>query len=267
MRSAFIVILFILQTFSSVAQDEIEYRLDDFFNKTTRNNYSYRQVIKKEDSVWTSSIYERNGKLVSLAHYNDEKLRILTGYHVMYEKGKKFYEGYYKNNRPAGIWYFYEPYGVLSDSLNYDYYKNRFPAKGPNNRLDSSIVQKYSVQVPDTLANQKRDTSGTFTRVDIESEFPGGIPAWKRYLQRNLIPKDGFPNYVYRNSGTVIVQFVVCTDGGICNVEPTTSVHPLADWAAVKTIRKGPYWKPAEQNNRKVKAFHIQPITFVFDME
>jgi protein TonB len=36
---------------------------------------------------------------------------------------------------------------------------------------------------------------------------------------------------------------------------------------AVKTIKRGPKWVPAQQNGRQVKAYRKQPITFVVQSE
>ena len=263
MKTVLICLFFFIPTLLIHGQDEKEYRLNEYFDITTKKQYAYKRVIKKENGAWSCSDFDRKGRLVQLTHYTEENLRTKTGYSVFYEEGKKFYEGYYRNNRPSGVWYFYQPYGQLVDSLNYDYYRI---TKTARQKFDSLYAYKYA-PVFDTVSNQKRDTTGIFTKVDNEAAFPGGLPAWKKYLEKNLIPKNGFPDHVYKNSGTVVVQFVVCTDGGICNVEPTASVHPLIDWAAVRTIRKGPYWEPAEHENRKVKAYHMQPVTFLFDME
>jgi hypothetical protein len=32
---------------------------------------------------------------------------------------------------------------------------------------------------------------------------------------------------------------------------------------AEEVVRRGPRWSPGEQNGRKVRSYHTQPITFV----
>src|SRR5882757_9454065 len=53
----------------------------------------------------------------------------------------------------------------------------------------------------------EEDYDKTFTKVEIESEYPGGAAAWLRYLNKNFrYPDDAVNNEV---QGTVIVQFIV----------------------------------------------------------
>ena len=53
----------------------------------------------------------------------------------------------------------------------------------------------------------EEDYDKTFTKVEIESEFPGGAAAWLRYLNKNLrYPDDAVNNEI---QGTVVVQFIV----------------------------------------------------------
>ena len=55
------------------------------------------------------------------------------------------------------------------------------------------------------------DYDRTFTKVEIESEYPGGQPAWLRYLNKNFrYPEDATNNEI---QGTVIVQFIVDKEG------------------------------------------------------
>ena len=103
----------------------------------------------------------------------------------------------------------------------------------------------------------------TFTKVEVDAEFPGGNAAWARYLQRNLnnqVPADNnAPPGTYR----VVVQFIVDKEGNVSDVKALTSFGYGLEEEAVRAIRKGPKWIPAIQNGRQVKAYRSQPITFV----
>jgi len=99
-----------------------------------------------------------------------------------------------------------------------------------------------------------------FTRVEIESMFPGGNPAWAEYVTSNLqYPKKAVKKNI---EGTVVVQFIVGRDGKVSNISVFRSVHPLLDEEAMRLIRQSPDWTPAVQNGRKVKSYKRQPITF-----
>src|SRR4051812_6127762 len=61
------------------------------------------------------------------------------------------------------------------------------------------------------------DWDKTFTKVEIESEYPGGAAAWQRYLNRNLrYPQEAIDNEV---QGPVVVQFIVDKEGNVSDVE------------------------------------------------
>lgn len=102
-----------------------------------------------------------------------------------------------------------------------------------------------------------------YTSVQVQASFPGGVEAWRRYLQKNLdadLPlNNGAPSGTYR----VIVRFIVSTDGSISDVEAETDHGYGMEKEAVNAIRRGPSWTPAKQNGISVKAYRRQPITFV----
>ncbi|MCA6489555.1 MAG: energy transducer TonB, partial [Chitinophagaceae bacterium] len=109
----------------------------------------------------------------------------------------------------------------------------------------------------------EEDYDKVFTVVQIPAEFPGGLPAWIRYLERNLnrdIPvENGAPAGRY----TVIVAFTVSKTGAISDVQAENDPGYGTKAEAIRVITKGPSWKPAVQNGRNVIYRHKQSITFV----
>jgi protein TonB len=114
---------------------------------------------------------------------------------------------------------------------------------------------------------QEEDYDKVFTVVQIPAEFPGGLPAWQKYLQRNLnsdIPvQNGAPEGKY----TVYVTFIVDKTGVISDVNAENDPGYGTKDEAIKVIKKGPNWKPAVQNGRNVIYRHKQGITFVVSGE
>ena len=103
------------------------------------------------------------------------------------------------------------------------------------------------------------DYDKTFTKVEIESEYPGGASAWQRYLNKNLrYPQDAIDNEI---QGTVVVQFIVDKAGVVSEVEAISGPNELRD-EAVRVIKKSGQWTPAVQNGRQVKSYKKQPIVF-----
>lgn len=103
------------------------------------------------------------------------------------------------------------------------------------------------------------DYDKTFTKVEIESDYPGGQGAWVRYLNKNLVyPQDAQDNEI---QGTVVVQFIVDKEGNVSDVEAISGANELRA-EAVRVIKKSGKWTPAVQNGRQVKSYKKQPITF-----
>src|SRR5450631_3141550 len=103
------------------------------------------------------------------------------------------------------------------------------------------------------------DYDKTFTKVEIESDYPGGTAAWQRYLQKNLVyPEEAQNNEI---QGQVVVKFIVDKEGKVSEVEAISGPNELRD-EAMRVIRKSGSWTPAVQNGRKVKSYKSQPINF-----
>lgn len=111
----------------------------------------------------------------------------------------------------------------------------------------------------------------TFLIVEHEAEFPGGLAGWTRYVSReverniDVLQDEG-------KSGTVVVIFVVDKEGNVSDVHALNCsetglpqcLGPDSQLAnmAVAAIKRGPKWKPANQNGHPVKAYRRQPVTF-----
>lgn len=115
------------------------------------------------------------------------------------------------------------------------------------------------VEMPKPRAVEDYDR--TFTKVEIESEYPGGTAAWMRYLNRNFrFPEDAINNEI---QGTVVVQFIVDKEGNVSEVEAISGpeLGGLRQ-EAVRVIKQSGKWIPAIQNGRSVKSYKKQPVQF-----
>ena len=148
-----------------------------------------------------------------------------------------------------------ESMNVLKNKTATDKYGNRAA-----NGVIEITMRKKKIE---TTAIFNADGDKIFTKVENESKFPGGEPAWRRFLAKNLdpgIPVDnGAPEGIYK----VIVKFIVNKDGTISNVQAETKHGFGMDSAAVEVIKKVPKWDPAIQNGNIVTAYKKQPITFI----
>jgi|GEM_PF-3211084 len=106
-------------------------------------------------------------------------------------------------------------------------------------------------------SNKSSNYPKVFTSVQIETEYPGGMHAWAKYLERNLnnsIPKSkGAPDGKY----TVILNFYVNGDGKIGDVYVENDPGYGTAQEAIRVIKNLQNWKPA------VRHWARQEITFV----
>ncbi len=125
---------------------------------------------------------------------------------------------------------------------------------------------KDSTEVSDTSIDKEVKT------VQVEAQFPGGMPAWRKYLETTL-KVDLLEKCVKLKKGqkmvrqTVIVSFRVDKDGSISNViaENASEVCPSIAAEAVRVIKNGPKWSPAVQDGRTVIYRQRQSITWVLE--
>lgn len=125
-------------------------------------------------------------------------------------------------------------------------------------------VDDKGTGVTDVVKKPEEDWERTFLKVEKESEYPGGMPAWLRFLHKNL----NYPQIAQDNEiqGTVVVRFIVDKAGNVSDVEAISGPAELRD-EAVRVIKKSGTWTPAIQNGRQVKSYKSQPITFQISSE
>lgn len=120
-------------------------------------------------------------------------------------------------------------------------------------------VEDAGKGVVEAPKKDETDYDKTFTKVEIESEYPGGDAAWRRYLLKSLqYPSDAQDNGI---QGTVVVQFIVDKEGMVSDVQAISGPDELRK-EAERVIKKSGKWTPAVQNGRQVKSYKKQPIVF-----
>ncbi len=96
--------------------------------------------------------------------------------------------------------------------------------------------------------------------VEVYPEFPGGMSAWAKFIQRNLkypyMAQDG------NVQGKVYLSFVVERDGSITDVNVIRGIGSGCDEEAVRVIKKSPKWKAGRQNNDNVRVRYTMPINY-----
>jgi TonB family protein len=91
-------------------------------------------------------------------------------------------------------------------------------------------------------------------------QFPGGSSKLFEFLQKNL----RYPQVARDNNiqGTVVISFVVETDGSIGDIRVSRSLSPDCDAEAVRVVSVMPRWTPGEQDGKLVRVQYVLPVKF-----
>ena len=107
-----------------------------------------------------------------------------------------------------------------------------------------------------TVDNAVHEVSG----VEKFPEFPGGMAAWAKFIQKNL----RYP-YMAQEAGVqgkVYISFVIEKDGTLSDVKLMRGIGYGCDDEAIRVIKKSPKWEAGEQNKEKVRVRYNMPINY-----
>ena len=90
---------------------------------------------------------------------------------------------------------------------------------------------------------------------DTSPTFQTGIPGFYQYVS------NGMKNHLPRESGKVIVNFIVEKDGSVSNVTLDGSFNKRTDKQLLKIFENSPKWAPGIINGEAVRATYKLPIT------
>jgi protein TonB len=99
----------------------------------------------------------------------------------------------------------------------------------------------------------------------IEAEFPGGDDGWSKFVFENVNAKVPIKNKAPVGVYKVIISFVVDEKGKVSNIKPVTNFGYGMEEEAMRVIRKSPRWSPLIYLGEQMKAFRVQPFSFVIN--
>ena len=112
-------------------------------------------------------------------------------------------------------------------------------------------------------APKVEDENKIFEKVEIPASVD--TRSWRRHLESQLqrYIEDAASQGMSPGQYTVQVRFLVERDGSIADVKALNDPGYGLSKGAVDVVKRGPKWRPGEQNGRQVRSYHTQPITFV----
>ena len=155
------------------------------------------------------------------------------------------------NVSSAGYW--------VSDTIK----RGRWKYFHPNGKIMATEDYVDGKRIACNCFNEAGQALDSNACTEREADFPGGLTAWRKFIERNLRPDVPVRNKAPEGKYTVVMQFVVDTEGKVTGVRPKTSFGYGMEEEAERILNRSPRWNPALQFGRKVKAYRLQPITFV----
>jgi protein TonB len=106
-----------------------------------------------------------------------------------------------------------------------------------------------------TVAPIQTDADITiYTAVDTVASFPGGRPAWVKFLEKNLNPAVGVENGARVGTYNVKIKFTVTKDGTLKDFVPVTKYKHGFEEEVIRVLKLSPKWIPAKKNGVNVNS-------------
>ncbi|HYF33289.1 MAG TPA: TonB family protein [Chitinophagaceae bacterium] len=102
---------------------------------------------------------------------------------------------------------------------------------------------------------------------EVMPEFPGGLSAWQRFLQKNLRFPDQDADGEEGRKIVVTVRFIVNEDGSLSGLEILESGGTEFDKEVLRVLNKSPKWVAGSNKGKKVKVYHKQPVIFKYEVD
>lgn len=108
--------------------------------------------------------------------------------------------------------------------------------------------------------NNKIAEDGVYLIVDEMPTYPGGEPAMKKFLRKNV----KYPIAAIEKglSGIMYVKFDIDVDGAISNVHSTNKSIGVLEAEAIRVVKKMPNWNPGKEKGNAVRVRYVLPVPF-----
>ncbi|MDE3143984.1 MAG: energy transducer TonB, partial [Bacteroidota bacterium] len=133
----------------------------------------------------------------------------------------------------------------------------------PAKRDGMNITSLTKQTITFVISEEHESYDKVFTQTKVPAEFPGGITAWRKYLERNLDVKLPVKNGAGPGKYAVQLSFIVDDKGIVSQVKAENDPGFGTAEEAIRMIKNGPMWIPAKQNGKDVTSLVKQTITFV----
>jgi len=135
------------------------------------------------------------------------------------------------------------------------------PEEEKQARLKDSL-QKLEQLAKEIKPEPMKARADTIIFIEQAPQFPGGPEALKFFIRNNLkYPVDAINRKI---QGTVVLSFVVETDGSVKRIIISKNVDPVLDFEAVRIIASMPLWQPGRSKGKPIATMIVLPIVFSY---
>jgi TonB family protein len=129
----------------------------------------------------------------------------------------------------------------------------------------NTFSKSQYIEYEDNKAFINTNLQSAYIQYEQMPQFPGGEKAMIKFIKSNL----KYPDIARKigASGTVIINFVVESDGKISNIKVIRGIGSGCDEEAVRIIKLMPDWIPGKNCGKAVSVGYTVPVRFVKPIE
>lgn len=275
MKTVFTSLLLIF-SFNSFSQSSAKFYFDEAMHPVSKKKAVIYGTGKMDSGFYQLTCYylKRKNPLACIAHFTDSTQTMYEGWFQYYfENGLTGTKGNYHHGKKEGLWIDYDEKGAIRDSVEYHegmaLMRTGFYDLPVNHQklitVDDVAHNMFYTTLYDAKGNElsreeiPEDYTNVYMNSDTVCSFRGGRAAWQRYITKTLLSH--ISDFTDADYGTVLLRFMVDTEGNITDVRPLTMKTSRLAMIGFNAIDGGPKWIPAQHDGKKVKTFMIQPIT------
>jgi TonB family protein len=262
MKKALIPVFAILTAASTAfAQDTTWF--NTAWKTTTRDKASYYRTTIKTDSGWQLTDHFLSGIVQMAGSYADDSFHIAQGEVKWYDKnGAILHSRTYVKGKADGKEAYYYPNGHINAIGNNKDDKEQGEWLGyyRGGKLSARAVYDTGRQVSASFYNEDGSRNKDMKVFMKESEYPGGLNHYIRWLNRTLRYPDSA--VVHEIQGTVVIGFKVSKDGRLSEFKVDQSVDKYLDQESLRALRLMPEWEPSIIGGIFTDSYRRQPVVF-----
>jgi TonB family protein len=249
-----------------LAQDTLYYTSN--WRLTSSDKASYFRIKAKAATGWQVTDYFMTGKPQMTGQYADDSFHVRQGEFAWFDSsGIANHRCSYANDKENGPETFYYSSGQvqMTGANKGDKADGEWTGYWPTGKISGKAMFKEGKQISGTSYLEDGRRNKTITEFWRDSEFPGGIPQWTRFLNKTLKYPDSAINHEIE--GMVVLGFMVSKEGKVYDVTIIQSVNAYLDEEALRVMKLTPDWTPAISGGRLSESYKKQPIIFKLQAE